>query len=120
MRVGYVRGSTKEDITARQDELIAKFGVEKVYTDKVNGRYTEQPELQKLIEYVRSGDIVVVESINQIAQNSRDLLDFVELLKSKQVHFISQKDTFDTLTPIGKFIFAVFGAVAELEQKYLS
>ena len=48
MRVGYVRISTKEQNTARQDVLMAGLGVEKVYTDRMSGKNMERPELQKL------------------------------------------------------------------------
>lgn len=118
MRVGYVR-STKNQNMAEIDELFERFGVEKVYTDKVNSRYADQPELQKMIEYVRPGDIVVVESVNQVSQDSRDLLNLVKQLTAKDVHFMSQKEAFDTLTPTGKFVLAIFEAVAKLEQDYL-
>ena len=75
MKVGYVRISTKEQNTARQDELMKKLEVEKVYTDRMSGKNTERPELQKMIDFVRDGDIVIVESFSRFARNTRDLLD---------------------------------------------
>ena len=53
MKVGYVRISTKEQNTARQDAIMEQLGVERVYTDRVSGRDTNRPELQKMMELIR-------------------------------------------------------------------
>ena len=116
MKVGYVRISTAEQNTARQDESLKLSGVEKVYTDKLSGKDTARPELQKMMEFVREGDSVTVESISRFARNTKDLLDLVEQLEAKGVQFISQKEKIDTRDNIGKFMLNIFGAVAELER----
>ena len=72
-----------------------------------------------MMEYVRRGDTVIVESISRFARNTRDLLELVEQLTAKGVEFISQKEAIDTTTPTGKFMLAIFGAVAELEREYI-
>ena len=72
-----------------------------------------------MMDYVRKGDTVVVESISRFARNTRDLLELVERLKEKEVVFVSQKEAIDTATPTGKFMLTVFGAVAELEREYI-
>ncbi|MBE7009245.1 MAG: recombinase family protein [Ruminococcaceae bacterium] len=117
MRVGYVRVSTKEQNTARQDVLMDQLGVEKVYTDKVSGKNTERPELQRMMEYVREGDVVVVESISRFARNTKDLLELTEQLEKKGVQFVSRKENLDTSTPTGEFLLSFFGALAQLERK---
>ena len=72
-----------------------------------------------MMEYVRRGDTVIVESISRFARNTRDLLDLVERLIEKQVEFVSRKEAIDTTTPTGKFMLTVFAAVAELEREYI-
>ena len=67
-----------------------------------------------MMNYVRRGDTVIVESISRFARNTRDLLDLVERLTEKQVEFVSRKEAIDTTTPTGKFMLTVFAAVAEL------
>lgn len=74
MKVGYVRVSTQEQNTARQDVLMETLGVEKVFCDRMSGKDVNRPELYKMMEFVREGDIVVVESISRFARNTRDLL----------------------------------------------
>lgn len=119
MKVGYVRISTREQNTARQDKLMEELEVEKVYTDKISGKSKDRPELQKMMDFVREGDSVTVESISRFARNVRDLLDLTATLEDKGVQFISKKESIDTSTPAGKFALTVFGAMAELEREYI-
>lgn len=116
MLIGYVRVSTEEQNTARQEELMKHLGVDKIYIDKISGKNTERPQLQQMLTYVREGDTVIVESISRFARNTKDLLELVEYLDNKEVKFISQKESLDTSTPMGKFMLTIFGAMAELER----
>jgi len=72
-----------------------------------------------MMDYVRRGDTVIVESISRFARNTRDLLDLVEQLTNKGVEFVSKKEAIDTTAPTGKFMLTIFGAVAELEREYI-
>lgn len=119
MKIGYIRISTTDQNTARQEVLMKELGVEQVYIDRMSGKNTDRPELKRMINYVREGDTVIVESISRFARNTKDLLELVEQLTSKQVEFISKKEAIDTTTPTGKFMLTVFAAVAELEREYL-
>ena len=119
MKIGYIRVSTQEQNTMRQEALMEALGVDEVYIDRMSGKNTNRPELQKMMEYVRKGDTVIVESISRFARNTRDLLELVEQLAAKGVEFVSKKEAIDTTTPTGKFMLTVFGAVAELEREYI-
>ena len=119
MKIGYIRVSTQEQNTIRQEVLMESLGVDEVYIDRMSGKSTDRPELKKMMEYVRQGDTVIVESISRFARNTRDLLELVERLTAKGVEFVSKKEAIDTTTPTGKFMLTVFGAVAELEREYI-
>ena len=119
MKIGYIRISTIDQSMARQELLMEQLGVDEVYIDRMSGKNTNRPELQKMLEYVRKGDTVIVESISRFARNTRDLLELVEKLTVKGVEFVSKKEAIDTTTPTGKFMLTVFGAVAELEREYI-
>lgn len=119
MKVGYVRVSSQEQNTARQDELMKQLGVEKIYTDKTSGKSMDRPELNKMMEFVRQGDVLIVESISRFARNTKDLLELIEQLEKKEVQFISQKEYIDTSSATGRFMLTIFGAVAELERAYI-
>ena len=119
LKIGYVRVSTQEQNTIRQEKLMEQLGVEQVYIDRISGKNLQRPQLQTMVEYVRKGDTVVVESISRFARNTRDLLELIDQLNAKGVVFVSQKEAIDTDTPTGKFMLTIFGAVAELERAYI-
>ena len=119
MKIGYIRVSTAEQNTIRQEVLLNELGVDEIFIDKASGKNTDRPELKRMVAYVRQGDTVIVESISRFARNTRDLLDLIEQLTAKHVEFISKKEAIDTTTPTGKFMLTIFGAVAELERDYI-
>ena len=103
----------------RQEVLMQELGVDEVYIDRLSGKNTDRPELKKMMDYVRKGDTVIVESISRFARNTRDLLVLIEKLTEKGVEFVSRKEAIDTTTPTEKFMLTVFGAVVELEREYI-
>lgn len=119
LKIGYIRVSTVEQNIARQEVIMKKLDVEKIFIDKISGKNKERPMLKEMMDFVRSGDIVVVESISRFARNTRDLLELVDQLVAKGVQFVSMKEKIDTSTPSGKFMLTVFGAVAQLERDYI-
>ena len=114
MKVGYIRVSTLEQNEARQEVLMEQLGVDKIYLDKMSGKSKDRPQLQAMMQYVREGDVVIVESISRFARNTKDLLSLIEELDQKKVAFISQKENIDTNTPSGRFMLTVFAALAQL------
>lgn len=119
MKIGYIRVSTQEQNTMRQEVLMEQLGVDQIYIDRSSGKNANRPELKTMLEFVRKGDVVIVESISRFARNTKDLLELVEQLTAKGVEFVSQKEAIDTSTPTGKFMLTIFGAVAELEREYI-
>lgn len=119
MKIGYVRVSTEEQNTARQEIMLRELGVDELFVDRASGKNADWTELNRMMNFVRRGDTVIVESISRFARNTRDLLDLVERLTEKQVEFVSRKEAIDTTTPTGKFMLTVFAAVAELEREYI-
>lgn len=119
MKMGYVRVSTKEQNTIRQEKLMEELDVEKLYIEKVSGKSKDREQLNAMLEFAREGDIIIVESISRFARNTKDLLELIEVLQVKGIHFISKKEAIDTNTPTGKSMLTVFGAVSELERAYI-
>ena len=119
MKIGYIRCSSEQQNTARQEVLMKELGVDEVFIDKLSGKNTERPQLKKMLSYVRKGDTVIVSEISRLARNTKDLLELIEILTQEEVEFVSQKEAIDTSTPTGKFMLTVFGAVSELERSYI-
>ena len=83
MKVGYIRVSTEEQNTARQEVMMEELGVEKIFMEKITAKtQCGREQLEAMLQFVREGDEVVVESISRIARNTRDLLEIVERLEA--------------------------------------
>jgi len=119
MKVGYIRVSTEEQNTARQDILMQQLGVEKVFVDKASGKNTNRPQLTEMMNFIREGDVVVVSEISRFARNTKDLLTLIDELTEKGCQFESQKEKIDTTTPTGQFMLTIFAAVSQLERDYI-
>lgn len=119
MKVGYIRVSTAEQNTARQEILMEQLGVEKIFIDKCSGKNANRPKLVEMMNFVREGDTVVVSEISRFARNTKDLLTMIEQLTEMGVQFESQKEKIDTTTPTGQFMLTIFAAVSQLEREYI-
>ena len=115
----YVRVSTSDQNQGRQFALFKERGIklDKVFCESVSGKDIKgRPQLQKMLEFIREGDTVYIESISRLARNIMDLLKIVETFREKSVELVSLKEQIDTSTPQGKFLLSIFGAMAELER----
>lgn len=119
MKIGYVRVSTEEQNEARQVEALQKLGVQKIYIEKKSGKNLDRPVLQEMLDFIREGDTVYVHDLSRISRSLTDLLNLVELLQKKKVHFISNKEQVDTTTPTGRLFLSIVGAINEFERTNL-
>ncbi|GCD13103.1 recombinase family protein [Clostridium tagluense] len=116
-KIGYVRVSTVDQNTDRQEIALSELGIQKLFIEKVSGKNTERPQFKKMMEYIREGDILYIESISRLARSTRDLLSIVQQLQDKKVDLVSLKENIDTATPQGRFVLTIFGALSELERE---
>lgn len=117
--IAYVRVSTREQNTGRQFLCFENKGIklDKTYEEHISGKNADRPELKKMLEYVREGDVLYVESISRLARSSIDFFNIIQKLDEKGVAVHSLKESFDTSTPQGKFTLTIFAALAELERE---
>ena len=119
MRVAYIRVSTVEQNTARQREALEKYDIEKYYEEKISGKNTDRPKLQEMLEFVREGDTIYIHDFSRLARSTKDLLEIIELLNSKGVNLISNKESLDSSTPTGKLMITMIAAINEFERMNL-
>ena len=121
--VGYARVSTQDQsLDAQIVDLIAKGGCTRdhIHTDKKSGVSRKRPGLALLWKDVREGDTVVVTSIDRFGRSTLDLLKNLERLDAMGVHFRSIKESVDTKTALGRFVFTLLASLAELERNWIS
>ena len=116
-KVAYARVSSEEQNLDRQTDALENQGIERLFLEKVSGATMKRPELQKMLDYIREGDVVVVESISRLARSTRDLLGIVDILREKGADLVSLKESIDTKTPQGRFVLSIFASLSELERE---
>ena len=118
-KIGYIRVSTEHQVTARQQEIMRNYHVDRTYSEKISGSSANRPQLKAMFDYVREGDTLYVESISRLGRSTKDLLNIIDTLTDKGVTLISHKEKIDTDTPVGKFMLTVFAALSQLEREQL-
>ncbi len=120
MLVGYMRVSTDNDRQStdlQRDALLAAgVDVRHLFQDHASGARDDRPGLAKALEYLQSGDVLVVWKLDRLGRSLAHLLGIVNSLKEKRVGFRSLTESMDTTTPSGEFLFQVFGALAQYER----
>jgi DNA invertase Pin-like site-specific DNA recombinase len=115
-RIGYIRVST---IDQHEDRQLEGITLDRTFLDKASGKDTKRPELELLLSFARSGDTVVVHSMDRLARNLDDLRRLVQTLTSKgvQIEFVKEHLTFSGEdSPMANLMLSVMGAFAEFER----
>ena len=118
-KIGYIRVSTEHQETARQQEVMDSYQVDRIFFEKISGANTDRTQLRAMLDYVREGDTLYIESISRLGRSTKDLLNIIDTLTDKGVTLISHKESIDTDTPAGKFMLTVFAALSQLEREQL-
>ena len=119
MRIGYARVSTHEQNLSLQKDALKKSGCNKIFSDKISGAKSERPGLQKALNYMRKGDILVVWRLDRLGRSLKHLLEIITLLEERGIGFSSLQESIDTTTSGGRLIFHIFGALAEFERNLI-
>lgn len=119
--IGYVRVSTVEQNEARQLKALEEFGkpMHRIFVDKKSGKNTDRPQLQRMLDFVQTGDVIIVSDWSRLARSTPDLLQLVNQLHQNGVDVVSIKEQFNTSTPQGKFMLTVFAGLAEFEREII-
>ena len=77
MKFGYARVSTKDQSLNLQEDALTKSGCEKIYSEHISGAKSDRPELEKLIQQLREGDLIVVWKLDRLGRSLRDLVNLI-------------------------------------------
>ena len=116
MKIGYARVSTKDQDLSLQIDALEEAGCSKIYQEQITGASKYRPELQKMLEQLREGDVIFIWKLDRLARSLKDLIGLVKEIQDKGAGLNSLHDHIDTTTPHGKFTFHLFAALAEFER----
>lgn len=119
MLLGLARVSTDGQDHSLQLDALKAAGCDKVFVETVSGTKAERPELRKLLDHARSGDVIVVYSLSRLARSIRHLLELSEELRTREIGLRSLTEAIDTTTPAGRFVFTILGALGQMEVELL-
>ena len=120
MIIGYARVSTDDQSLDSQTDALSAAGAEKVFADKISGSRRARPDLDRLLEQLRDGDVVTVTKYDRLARSLKDLLEIVEAIRERGAGFRSLAEDIDTTTPAGRLVFHVFASIAQFERERIS
>lgn len=121
MIIGYARVSTQDQKLARQIDILKENGSEKIFQEKITGTKMERIELNKMLDSLESGDVVIVAELTRLSRSTKDLFEIVEKIHSKGAEIKSIKESWlDTTTPQGKLMFTIFAGLSQFERDLIA
>ncbi len=120
MIIGYARVSTDDQNLDAQTDALKAAGAGKLFADRISGSKRERPELDRMLDQLRDGDVVTVTKYDRLARSLKDLLEIVETIRERGAGFRSLAEDIDTRTPAGRLVFHVFASIAQFERERIS
>lgn len=120
MIIGYARVSTDDQSLDAQTDALTAAGANKLFADRISGSKRERPELGRMLDQLRDGDVVTVTKYDRLARSLKDLMEIVETIRERGAGFRSLAEDIDTTTPAGRLVFHVFASIAQFERERIS
>jgi len=121
MIFGYARVSTQEQSLNRQLDALKVAGAEEIVQEKITGTKADRPELNRLLDKLRNGDVVLIADLTRLSRSTKDLFNLVEQIEKKGSNIKSLKENWlDTTTPQGKLMFTFMAGISQFERDLIS
>jgi DNA invertase Pin-like site-specific DNA recombinase len=115
--IGYARVSTEDQNMALQLNALRDAGVDRVFRDEgVSGSTSERPGLDRCLEHLREGDVLVVWKLDRLGRNTQHVLTVIDKLNSRGIGFRSITEGLHTEGAMGKAMLTIMAAFAQLER----
>jgi len=119
-RIGYARVSSQDQDHSSQEARLRAAGCEPVRAEKASGGSRDgRNELASIMDFIRSGDELVVVKLDRLGRSTRDVLNLVHELEAKGAALTVLEPAFSTKDPAGSILLTVLGMVAEMERKFI-
>ncbi|HAP3815552.1 TPA: recombinase family protein, partial [Enterococcus faecalis] len=121
-RVGYIRTSkNNQNLGVEvQKEAFNHYEIDSYFIEQISGRKENRKELNRALDILEAGDTLIIYKIDRLGRSTKQLVNIMSELQEKGINLISIKENIDTSTPMGKVIFTILSAIAELEADYIS
>lgn len=120
MLIGYARVSTDDQDLRLQRIALKEAGCGRTFEEKVSGAKRDRPELVRMLDQVRDGDVVVITRLDRLARSTKDLLDIAEKLRGAGAGLRSLAEPWaDSTSPAGRMVLTVFAGIAEFERELI-
>ena len=119
MILGYARVSTDAQNLDRQLDALKKYGIDKLYCEKMSGTKKSRPELDRMMKEIEDGDTIVIESLSRLGRSVKNLAELMEVFNSRNIRLISLKETIDTTSSTGRLLFTILSSLAQFERDVL-
>lgn len=119
MLFGYARVSTNDQDAGPQVDALKEAGAKKIFTEKASGGRWDRPELQRMLDQLREGDIVLVWKLDRLSRSLLDLLRVIAKFDELGVGFRSLTESVDTTSPAGRMLLQMIGSFAEFERQMI-
>lgn len=118
--IGYARVSTDSQELTNQQAALKAEGCTRIFAEKITGAKRDRTELDRMLDHLRAGDVVVVTRLDRLARNTRDLLDIAERLRGIGTGLRSLAEPWaDTTSPVGKMILTIMAGIADFERSLI-
>jgi DNA invertase Pin-like site-specific DNA recombinase len=118
--IGYARVSSTGQDTATQEAKLKAAGCTLIRTETVSGGSRNgRDELASILDFIRSGDVLIVVKLDRLGRNTRDVLNLVHELEEKGASLRVLEPAIDTGGPMGRMVLTVLGMVAEMELGFI-
>ena len=117
MTIGYARCSTIDQNLDWQIDELTRQGCERIYQEKMSGAKADRPELQRMLDALREGDVVIICELTRLGRSVKDLFAIVEKIDQAGANIKSLKEPWlDTATPQGRLLFTMFAGISQFER----
>ncbi len=119
--IGYARVSTREErqVLDRQMDAFKVAGCDRVFEDRASGARADRPGLSACLDYLRTGDVLLVLDLDRLGRRAGELIRLVDDLEGRGIGFRALNASFDTTTPAGRAFLQIQAAFAEMERNLI-
>lgn len=118
-KIRYTRVSTREQNLSSQEDALNNAGCIRIFTDKISGKEFKREGLTACMDYLRSGDTLVIYRLDRLGRSVKEMLERCAQLENRHIKLVSLQDNLDTSTAVGRFTMQILASLAEYNRNLI-